>query len=310
MDGPIIDIDNDVLTHTQCPKLFSFHPTVPYLFVVDLNHEINEDHPCIVDVVASYSNRYENSNGSEKGSSGFKHIPNPLQRPASINWGSYKVREVIETDEDKLPIVTTAGEAIIHEEEVSRRLITVSKNITSLDSMFATELDFMNQDAVTIYGISFKPKTLWLTDITLSPLQMENKVFFFKLGFSLYHNPKTWIVKKRNVGYTHTSPVPVPGKQGQFVLRSGPIMVGNPQKPTQVPLPLQNKPKKTKLSDWPEVHGMVHQEYIVRDHLGRLKNVNPDVQLTPKRLKEIFKESELEFRTKKLIKFTGNIPLT
>ena len=310
MDSPIIDIDNDVLSHSQCPKLFSFHPTVPHLFVVNLGHQTLEEHPCVVDVTIEYSNRYEGNDGSGQGSNGFTHIQNPLQRPAVIHMRSYKTREVIEIDEDKKPIVTTAGEPIIHEDEVTRRLITVSKNITGLDQIFATELDFMNQDAVTIYGVTFEPKTLWLTDINLSPIKWENGVFFFTLDFAMYHNPKTWLVKKRNAGYTHIAPVEVPGRNGQFVLRSVPIMVGNPERPTQIPLPLQNDPKKLKLSDFPTIHGLVHPDFQVLDHLKRLKSVNPDVQLTPARLKQIYKESELEFRTKKLIKFKGNVPLS
>lgn len=306
-----VDPERDVLYHNECPKRFSPLPSDPTLFCVEVEPQQNDEVEQVVDVVCRYSNRWDGGDGSEQSTSNFKHIENPLLRPAVITAGTYRSREVLDRDKDDKLFATTAGETIIHEEEVSRRMFSVTKNVTAVSSVFLKEIDFINSDAVEIYGNKFKPKTLWLTDIKVSPLKIENGYFYYVLSFSLYHNPKTWLVYKRNVGFIHVGRVR--GVDGNWHLRTVPIKIGNPPEFPSVPLPLNNNPEIVQLSRWPYTHGTVRPEYLAVDPTVPVNQMNAAMGvggvINPNKLKQIYEDTKLEFRTKELIRFRGSIPL-
>lgn len=329
MSGPIVN--SMELEATQgLPVWGSPMRSNPRLFVINYHAEMMQDAPQCYELEVVYSNFYPRDLFKLQ-SKEFLPEENPLQRPALIESSTYRTRKVWDVDLNGKPFTTTAGEPIIHEEEISRRVFSVTKNVQAISNIFLVDGDFMNEDTVTIFGQKFKPETLWLTDINLSAQQIDYHVPYFVLSYKLYHNadvddqgrPLGWRVRKRNAGYycleqVNTiskpllKPTTVPPSLFGTVdptnypanLVYSPIKVGSPEQFTRTPLPLRNTPND------PTTHGKLFDQYRTIDPLTK-QRIDPEkVALAPADLKKIWKEATLVFQTKQLIKFKGNIPLT
>lgn len=228
---------DEVYAQRQCPTLFDKlvvnGRTNPNLFLVDRSVEQIKETPQAVRVRLTYSNKMI---GEFDGK--FKYIPNPLERPALITWGSYVTREAVEIaydgDDKKVMVTTTAGEPLILEEERRYRTIRVLKNVSQVPDLFAEGDDWINEDDVKIGGHLFKKLTLRLMPIEIGPIQLENNVLFYEIVLNILHNPKTWIRRVRNAGYFMRSFDPtyvrVSGAVAKKIFPIIPIRFGNKTK--------------------------------------------------------------------------------
>jgi hypothetical protein len=292
---------NDILASARCPKMLSQSPTDPSLFVVDIQTEQHGDSPQVFMVTVTYSNRYEANGTANPNGSAFTWIENPMQRPAVIEWGTYTTREIYDmafngSEKLEVPVITAAGEPILLEDDVDRRVIMLSKNVQSVDSRLAKGANFINKDTVRIGGHTFEPETLWLTKANISSLIVENRIPHFRLSFCLYHREEKWHRVVRHAGH-YFRLLREDGEPG----RIAPVMIQG-QFPTK-PIPLESNGSMSRKM----------AEYIGLDRIneaGERINRGPNTSaLTPNELAEIWKNAKLTFRTKKRVIFNGLVPL-
>lgn len=308
--------NDDILGDARVPKLYTrTHPTDGNMFLVDYKIDQNPEVPQVYNVGLVYSNTFKNEDGQKgQGPIAITPVPNPLQREAVITWNTYRTRKVWEKDLDEKPFTTTAGEPIIHEGEVTRRVISIKKNVGGMNVIFAKKGDFVNRDTVVIQGITFEPDTLWMTDITLGPVDRSNGYMFFEMSFNLFHNPDTWYVYKRNAGWcafvptmvrSANNPLDIRYTQYESQLRYGRIKIGNPEHYPSTVLPIRNTP------DNPATNGTLFPEFVTVDPVTKVPKVaDPNaVMLDAARQREIWDEAKLKFRCMERINFTGLVPL-
>ena len=196
----------DVYNLPQCPRFFDLYKfngrTHNNLFLVERECKQLSEAPQVMELRVKFANTFSNFDGK------FRFIENPLERPALINWGSYVIREAVEVakggenDDKPTPVLTTAGEPLILEEEFHRRQLVIVKNIKSISNdIFAESGDFINEENTKIGGHTFKKLTLLLLPIAIGPLQFENGFLFYEVTMTILHNPNTWIRRVRNAGY-------------------------------------------------------------------------------------------------------------
>lgn len=325
------DIAQDIYGDSRCPTYFDKHPNDSTLFVVNRKAEQIEDAPQCFKLLVEYSNTWENDGQSQgQGNNNqFQWVQNPLQRPAVFQWDTYKTRKVFpkaydSNDKLTVPVQTTAGEHLIIEEEVSYRIIHVTKNVTRVPLIFATEMDFINKDTVRLAtggNVVCAPKTIWLTNLRLSPLNIENGVAFYVVSYDLYINPEGWERKLRNQGMMEAElfrlPIPqrAPGPVRRFtnwMRRLTKIKLTNGETPsTPVPLVSQELINARIMdlvskSGGPPVPG---EAVRFKDAAGNYHVPAPESQAIGGLPATFWEHNMLTFRTRKLLKFTGNIPL-
>lgn len=285
----------EVLNYSECPAYYSKLSGTD-LFVNDIRIDQDGDQEYTVNV--TYTNTLSSDGKTGLEGTQITFVGNPLQRPALIDWGTYQTREVFETtydenNEKKIPVVTAVGEPLILEDEIDRRVILIQKNVPSVKPFFATNANFINKDNVRIAGINFKPKTLWLTKLSISPLQYEGGVLFYILSFQLYHREETWEREIRHAGYYYRESLR--DAAGNEVLgRSLPILVNKtfPAKPTPL-----------------EANGTISIK--MAKYLGMIPTTPEERAniFTAEEIAEIWKRAKLKFMTKRQLFFTNNVPL-
>ena len=306
------DFWQEIYPDRRCPKVFQFN-RAQSLFVVDIQYAQVEDAPQCCDVTFKYSDQYDNSDGAGKpDGAGFQFIPNPTQRPAVISHGSYKTRKSWETDVDGLPFCTTAGEPIPYEEEIEYPVISITKNLPSVSTLFATQRNFMNSDTVRIGGFPYLPKTLAVSELNIGSAVSEKGYVSYPLSFNLYYNPDTWEVKLRNAGYTQMWKIPTRLSNGAIVYAMRPIAikVGNPPQSPNHPMPLINDPTKREAKYHPNAHGQVFPDFYAEDPTTGVIAIDQQAVISPERLKQIWEMAKILRNTKIPIRFNGNLPLS
>lgn len=301
------------------PPLLKSHPDHPEMKLLDINYPPADIKvPNEQKVLLLWSNVIQIGNGIVASANTLTTENNPRREPAIIEYYPWTTVKLWDKDINGKPFATTAGEPIIHQEEVEYSAWHVEINVPKYPAIFgapsAGPRMFINSDKVKFAGDTFQKHTLLIRGIRLGRLSAKNDFLFYPMSYEMMHNPDTWLVKKRNAGYICLMPH-LNNNTGanlalnpKYVLKPTPIKVGKPEQYPSQPVPIQNKPNKTAISGWPDVHGMPFPEYIARDPQGVPTGFVDQAEINKKRLEAIWKETELTFTTKNAIKFTGKVP--
>lgn len=205
----------------RCPRFFTILGQDNTMFVVNRELAQVRDAPQCYDLKVTYANRYQNSQNADKPEIQFQFIIDPTLRPALIVGSSYTVREALplalqgitspgiltpayaQSDSEgyKTPVITTAGEPLILEEEYHRRRFTLTKNVKLLSPLMVNGGDYINAKDTIVAGIKYPAMTLWLWPIEFGHLCVENGFPYFPITITILHNPRTWLRRVRNAGY-------------------------------------------------------------------------------------------------------------
>lgn len=297
------------------PPLLDAHDQHPEMKLLDIQYQPSEiKMPNEVKFNLYWSNRIQLSDGLKVDAGSIGLEENPLKEPVYVSYGSYTTSKLWTQDTDGVPFATTAGEPIPHQEEVEYSCWEVAKKVAKYPKAFGSIVNgprmFINDDKVTWLGEKFEKHTLLIRNIRAGELAVKNNYLYYPMMFSLMHNPDTWLVKKLNVGFLSLQPVAYRDAVGQtrYELKPMPIKVGKPEAFPSQPMPLQNKPNNTDMDGWPKVHGMCFPEYVSSDPVAAPSGYVDNAHIDPKRLKEIWEEATLTFKTKQAIKFKNNVP--
>lgn len=335
-DNEPIDISQDLYADVRVPVIFALHNRNPNLFVVNRRARQLRTTPNVFEVTFDYSNQYVNSAGAgqqgQPDQDRFRYIENPLDRPANIEWDTYRRKELFtlaygDNETRNVPIQTTAGESFSLDDDVSNRVIRVSKNIQRINPIFATELDFINKDRVRMgsgNNIVFDPDTLWLTDVRISSLKIENRVPYYEMSYSLYHNPDTWIRKARNQGFHERieyqpqlprNPRDPRGPQfGPKIAKLVRIKLSEEYPTTPIPIISQQLLDAQagggiQFVSYDGSPAKVGEAVRLKDANGKVHIIGPGTDAAQGLSERFWDANMLKFRLKKRLRFTGNIPM-
>ena len=178
---------------------------------------------------------------------------NPLARPADITFNSSLVEQATMFDNKRRPIMNAAGEFITG---VSQQFplieYSVVKNLASEGDWVQTHIGAVNSDVVRLRTLTWKPKTLLLTGVSVGPYLTENRTRYTEAQLTILADARTWTQEVWNRGTVRlikTNTIVKLG-QGRFTLKDVwkqvPIYEGEEGSRTPVteavPLDLQAQP--------------------------------------------------------------------
>lgn len=301
LDGPSVNTYTDIYADPRCPKSLEPSPHVPFGYYVQIRIEKSDSVPNIYKVTATSSNSIDISESDK-----VTLIEDPTKRPIRISRTSHSLPEIKYFDNTGKPFCTTAGEPIIHQEEVKYPLFSLEKNMKIINPLYQTVTEFVNKDSVRFLAKNYAPRTILFVLKNISELQLENEVYFRTMSFDLLINPNTWDIKKRNAGYMARFKR-FNQNSGKYDTVYGPIKVGDPPQNTTTPIPLTK-------------NGFVPSIFLARDPATKQPIIDPDSlsnvadttvpSINFDKLLEVWKNSELSFRTKPEYSFRNLVPLS
>jgi hypothetical protein len=297
----------NIINQNLCPKLFSFlidEEGVQNSRYICYNRDIQQipDTPQAYKVRCLFTTKWDQQPNDGK----FSFIENPLQRPALITWGTYVVREAVEIDLLGQPIVTSAGEPFLLEEEYHRRTITIEKNVREIPPIFATETDWVNSDRTLIGGIRFNRFSLLLVDVSVGYLTFENGVYYYPLTLRMFHNPKDWYRRPRNAGYYMKSWTKKKKEDGTEYFPLIPIVFSSTGQKADHPILLDSKgrPIQSVFRGWNQKGPLPDP---ARDE--PIYDIQSPDEFNRAFTEEELAESKLFFKTRPLLNFTNELPI-
>lgn len=197
--GSVADCSDIILKRNDVPSAYSTYLNDPLMVANPVIYVRDGEIPNRWIVVVTWSTI---SNLTEA-------IKDPTKRPALVSMGTYKEQEIPNVDYDNVPIVTTAGEPINHNQQKGYPSYSIRKAVYPFPSQFGVYRDFVNNDDVTIYGTTYAPYTLFCPDVNVSELSYEGPYAFHELNCNIYVNTRQtndgdvwgWRLLLRNAGY-------------------------------------------------------------------------------------------------------------
>lgn len=253
LDDPKTPVES-LLSHRLVPQRFSVHPKSSRFNCIDVQLEQDVTAPNIRSMVVRWSNVVP-TNYIVAGKPVYDS--NPLRRPLITHYGTYTEQKTVlsayslEDDADiytpprpmpvpKVPVATTAGEALLLNILQDYSVMHCTKNVAKLPQFMAKVGRLINSDTVKLGGVTYAPKELLVCNKTISPPNFENGMSYYIFSWDMYvaQDEDGWVEKLRNAGYHERqvvyfnsagqpSPVPVRGGTQKIVLR--PIEIGPPE---------------------------------------------------------------------------------
>ena len=171
-------------------------------------------------VTAAYSNKQEAAE-------------DPTNDAAEIEWGTEQFQRPAFKDKDDNAIVNSAGDPFLPtvERDDSRRVVTITKNMSSVPSYILDFEDAVNDAAFTVDGITIGARKAKCQNISVGKVEERNGTTYRKVQVVLHLRKETWDfevldtgLRKKNGsdrevitnddGTEITSPVPLDGSGG------------------------------------------------------------------------------------------------
>lgn len=191
-----------IYAHTDCPRYGERHPnwaqnrliveSVRYREVGKGNH--NRDGAFLYEVDVFYRSPEIRQFDSD-----------PLAETAVWSGSTWMEVRVVEEDNEGNPIATKAGQIIEGvEEEFFYPKFSFRKKVASVPDWFLSYAGSVNNDTVTIGGLSFSPRTLKMGPVEFSePVTYQYNGFslqYLEITGSMFANPNTWDLQLLNRG--------------------------------------------------------------------------------------------------------------
>lgn len=168
---------------------------------------------------------------------------NPLKRKPKISFDSASIEIPADRDNKGRMVCSTAGEPLLG---IMRQIptidYTINVNLPSDARWLQTHLLAVNKDAVTLRGLTWKPKTLLFASVSAGEFQKENKVDFTPYTLKIMANELTWTQEVFNTGTLQLEEYEIQ-RNGKTLkrYRQVKILEGSPAEPVSEPKPLDEK---------------------------------------------------------------------
>lgn len=196
---PFPTVTTDAEIRAVLPKYFEQHPDNPLLTVRQINvsqslawHQYEAD--------VQYSSEPLTDEEKER-----ENEPDPTLRKARVEWDSAEFMLPIYRDINGEPTLNSAGDYPDPpiEIEVSRWVISVEKDVTSIPAWIMTHRNVINANAFTIRGVAIPAEVAKVSGLRISDIKYEGDYEFFTLSYQLHLATvleETWKLKMLDQG--------------------------------------------------------------------------------------------------------------
>lgn len=180
---------------------------------------------------------------------GKQKDPNPLQREAKITFDVSLVEQPTLFDWKDRPICNTAGEFI---EGITAQIpivdYSITKNLPSDPAWLLTHLGGVNEEPISLRGLTWPKKTLLLAGVSAGEIVTEDKIKYSEYKLKILADIRTWEARVWNRGtvqlvkYEYTE-LTGNGSKDRVRYIQVPIKTGDPPEYVDEPVPLDENGK-------------------------------------------------------------------
>ena len=183
-DGPYA-VGSDV----NLPVIGQVHPEDPGAWCTTLSVENTEDWKGWT-VTADYSSERELSE-------------TPTSDPAFVSWSSEQFQRPAIIDQSGNAIINSAGDPFDPPYMIddSRRVVTVTKNLSVVPAWILTYQDAVNNDLFTVDGVTIAAGKAKMQSVTVSEVQSRNNTTFRTVVFSMHLEKNGWLLEPLDAGF-------------------------------------------------------------------------------------------------------------
>lgn len=127
----------------------------------------------------------------------------PTDDPAIIRWDSEQFQRIAIADSSGEAIVNSAGDPFDPPNMMddSRRIVTVTKNLTSVPGWILTYQDAVNSASFTIDGVTIGEELAKLQRVSVSEVQIRNGNLFRTVDFVIHLQKTGWNLNPLDAGF-------------------------------------------------------------------------------------------------------------
>jgi hypothetical protein len=132
----------------------------------------------------------------------------PTSDPVFVQWDTEQFQKPATQDKDGDAVVNSAGDPFLPPEQMddSRRVVTITKNLSSVPAWILTYQDAVNSDTFTIDGISIAIGEAKMQRVSVGPAEIRNGTAFRAVTFVIALRRDGWAYKILDQGYKEKDP--------------------------------------------------------------------------------------------------------
>jgi hypothetical protein len=176
-------------SNASLPRIGSLHPEDSFAWCVSLQVDQFSGRFGWI-VTANYSSERELSEV-------------PTNDPAIITWSSEQFQRPAVFDKDGNAIVNSAGDPFDPPNMMddSRRVVTVTKNLTTVPAWILTYQDAVNSDVFTVDGVSIGAGLAKIQSVSVGEVQSRNATSFRTVSFTIHLQKDGWLLEPLDAGF-------------------------------------------------------------------------------------------------------------
>ena len=165
--------------------------------------EQRSDTPYFWEATVEYSSAPMDREEQEK-----EDFPDPLDRPAIRRWGTVQYREAVEKDRFGNAVVNTAGDLYDPppERDVSNWTVTITKNVASVPDFVIDYQNTVNDDDITIGGLSVAAGQAKMQSIEIGEEITESGSTYYQFSYTLEIKWAGWQLELLQQGLRQVDP--------------------------------------------------------------------------------------------------------
>jgi len=127
----------------------------------------------------------------------------PTSDPVFVQWDTEQFTKPATQDKNGDAIVNSAGDPFLPPEQMddSRRVVTITKNLSSVPAWVLTYQDAVNSDTFTIDGVSIAIGEAKMQRVSVGPAEIRNGTTFRAVTFVIALRRDGWAYKILDQGY-------------------------------------------------------------------------------------------------------------
>lgn len=129
---------------------------------------------------------------------------NPLVEPVQITWATEQYQVVAAKDRNGKPILNSAGDYFSDPppmRDVSRRIVTIEKNMARVPGWILDTQDAVNSGTFTIDGVSVGAGKAKIQRVTIGPKETRNGTLFRRLSIEMHLQKNGWDLEILDCGF-------------------------------------------------------------------------------------------------------------
>jgi len=165
----------------------------------------NEDSSAYcIDLTPTNNNPWKGWIVTAEYSSAREMAEQPQNDPIQITWSTEQYQIVAAKDRNGKPILNSAGDYFSDPppmRDVSRRIVTIEKNMTSVPSWILDTQDAVNSSSFTIDGVTIGAGKAKVQRVSIGPKEFRNGTVYRKVGIEIHLQKNGWDLEILDCGF-------------------------------------------------------------------------------------------------------------